>query len=263
MAEYKLGRRPMVAPKMMMKFGDFQKKTFPTPPVSGDYSPKAMPALNRMYCNDTRGCCVPAWFGHAIGVFTGNATGIPVQFTDDQILQMYSVIGGFDPANPDATDNGCDENVALDYWQNTGFLGHKIQGALSVDATNWPEVQDCVWLLENVMFGIGLPQAYVDPFPTASGFVWKLAGPSIPDNGHCFGSMKWSPSGLGISTWAMLGTMEPDAIAAYAVNSAGGQLFAVITQEILDRGVQKAPNGFAWTDLVAYFNGMGGNLKFP
>ena len=261
MTTFRLGRRPMIAPKMMMKFGDFQKKSFPTPPPSGDYTPKAMAALKRMYENDTYGDCVPAWMAHAIGVFTGNASGTPVVFTDAQVLQMYSAIGGFDPNDPQNTDNGCDENTALGYWMNTGFLGHKIQGMLSVDATNWAECQDAVWLFENLMFGIGLPDAYVNPFPAASGFVWSVAGPAVPSNGHCFGSAKWGPEGLGISTWAMEGTMTPDAVAAYAVNSAGGQLFTVITQELLDRATQRAPNGVQWADLVAYFNAMGGNLK--
>ena len=264
MTRFKLGRRPMVAPKTCMRFADYQTKKFPTPPASGDYRAKAQAALSDIYLNDKYGDCVIAWMGHAVGVFTGNATGTPVVFTDDQITSMYSAICQFDPANPQATDNGCDENAALDYWKATGFVSpeHKIAGFLSVDATDFAECQAATWLFENVMFGVGLPQAWVDGMnDMKDGFVWDVAGPPIADNGHCFGAMKWGPDGLGIDTWAIEGRITPAAIAKYAVNEAGGQLFTVITQEILDRATAKAPNGFDFAQLTVDFNGMGGVLS--
>lgn len=279
---FKLGRRPFVAPKTCMRFRDYQAKAFPQSPPSGDYTPAAASALSKVYLNDQYGDCVIAWMAHAIGVFTGNAivayggnsgdmsaatpvNASPDVFTDQQIIAMYSAIGGFDPNNPDATDNGCDEGTALDYWLSKGFVvpEHKIAGFLSVDATNWQECQDAVWLFENLMFGVGLPAAWVSPMPSSSGFLWDVAGDPVQDNGHCFGSASWGSDGLGVETWGMQGKISPAAIAKYATADAGGQLFTVITQEILNRATGRAPNGFDFAQLSADFTGMGGVLATP
>jgi hypothetical protein len=257
---FKLGRRPFVAPKMCMKFAGYQLKAFPTPQVPWDYTPKAEAALSKVYLNDQLGCCVIAWMAHAIGVFTGNATASADTFTDDQIIAMYTAIGQYDPADP-STDQGCDENTAINYWMNPGFLGHTIQGVVSVDPTDKQQVQDCGWLFENLMFGVGVPQAWIEPFPCADGFHWSVAGDAIPDNGHCFGSAKGDANGLGVSSWGLEGTIDYAAVAKYAANSAGGQLFSVITQDILDRATQRSPAGFDWTALVADCTGLGGALK--
>jgi hypothetical protein len=259
---FKLGRRPLIAPKMCMKFSGYQLKSFPTPPASWDYTPAAMGALSEMYLNDQLGCCVISWMAHAIGVFIANAVpnGTPDLFSDQQIISMYGAIGGYNPADP-STDQGCDENTAINFWMNPGFLGHKIQGVISVDPTDQQQVQDCGWLFENLMFGVGLPQAWIDPMPSASGFHWSIAGDSIPENGHCFGSAKGGANGLGVSSWGMEGTIDYPAVAKYAANSAGGQLFSVITQEILNNATQRAPNGFDWQALCADCTGLGGTLK--
>jgi hypothetical protein len=258
---YRFGRRKMVAPKMCMRFGDYQTLAFPAAPSSGDYRALASPALAQMYLNDNLGDCVIAWMAHAIGVFTGNANGTPTIFDDQDIVSMYSAIGGYDPANS-ATDNGCDENTALDYWLSTGFVTpeHKIAGVLSVDATNKQEIMAAIYLFENLMFGVALP----DDWPrlaNAPGFVWDVAGDQNPNQGHCFGSASWDADGVGVETWGMNGSITYGAIAKYAVASSGGQLFSVISREVLNRASLKAPNGFDFNALVADLVGMGGTIK--
>jgi hypothetical protein len=52
-------------------------------------------------------------------------------------------------------------------------------------------------------------------------------------------------------------------VAAYAGPSGGGELYAVITNDMLAKGATKAPNGVAWADLIAAFNAHGGNLPLP
>ena len=258
---YKFGRRKMVAPKVCMNFRGYQLLSFPTPPSAGSYRPKAAPALARMYKNDALGDCVIAWMAHAIGTFTGNAEGSPVIFTDSQIVAMYEAIGGYDPRDP-SSDQGCDENQALDYWVTNGFVTpeHKISGFLSIDPTNKQEIMAAVWLFENLMFGVPLPDAWTHPAPNGPGFVWDVAGEPNPDQGHCFGAVSWDDVGVGVETWGMDGTITYAAIAKYASVYAGGQLFTVITPEILNRATGKAPNGFDFNQLRADFVGMGGKV---
>jgi hypothetical protein len=259
MGQFRFGRRKFIAPKACMRFRDYQTLAFPETPLSGSYRPAATNVLGQMYLNDELGDCVIAWMAKAVGVFLANAGVKAPIFTREQIVAMYGAIGGY--VNGDAaTDQGCDENTALDYWLATGFEGHKIAGVLSVDATNRAECASAVWLFENLMFGVGLPAKWTEALPNASGFVWDVAGDSVPENGHCFGSCSWGPDGLGIETWGLDGTITYDAVAKYAVASAGGQLFSVITSEALNRATLKAPNGFDFAQLSTDFAGLGGTI---
>jgi hypothetical protein len=58
----------------------------------------------------------------------------------------------------------------------------------------------------------------------------------------------------------MSGTLTYAALAKYAVPSAGGQLFSVITPEIISKAADKAPNGFNFNQLKADFVSMGGTV---
>ena len=44
--------------------------------------------------------------------------------------------------------------------------------------------------------------------------------------------------------------------AAYGVNAAGGELYAVLSPDQLARGQQRAPNGIAWSNLIADFDAL-------
>ena len=260
-----LGRRPMVAPKMTMRFGDYQKLSFPPAPATFDYwTAKADAALRNVYLNDEHGDCVIAWMAHATALFMANAGLEPQVFTDAQIVEMYSAIGGFNPNDPANTDNGCDENTALDYWLAKGFVlpTHKIEGALAVDAANDAEVASANWSLENLMYGVPMPDEWVAGMSTLKdGDVWDVAGPPNESNGHCFGSTGRLPNGnYQIDSWGFKLEITPAANAKYAVPSAGGQLFSVVTKESLNRASEKADNGLDWAAIVADFNGMGGRL---
>ena len=66
--------------------------------------------------------------------------------------------------------------------------GQKLAAYCLVDGTNKTEVQQAMWLAESLYFGVGLPDAWVNPFPSAGGFTWQdgdpdLCGqPSDPEN---------------------------------------------------------------------------------
>ena len=234
----------------------------PAPPAICSYTSAASQALAQMYGNDSLGDCVIAGGYHIVGVETGNA-GKQFIATQKQILADYSAIGGYVPNDP-STDNGCDEPTALNYWQNHGFAdGTKILGWLAVDPSNLTQVQQVLWLFENLMFGVELPDAWVNPFPSASGFSWGVAGTPDPENGHCFVGAGYNSAGVQIDTWAMVGTITWAALQKYCASSAGGELYVMITPEQLAKGQTKAPNGFAWSDLITDFNTLGGHVPVP
>jgi hypothetical protein len=252
----KLGRRRPVAHGIRMKFGSYKCAALPPPPDSADYSAKAMSALSLVYMNDQLGDCVIAGGYHVVGVETGNANGgSPFIATTDQILADYKTIGGYIPGNPN-TDNGCDEETALDYWRQHGFAnGTKIQGFLALDASNPTQVQQAMFLFENLYFGVELPDAWINPFPSASGFTWD-AGQPDPDNGHCFVGVGYNQVGVQIDTWGLIGTVTWAAVEQLCLPGSGGQLFTLLTPDQIAKAQAKAPNGFSWDTLQIDFNAL-------
>jgi hypothetical protein len=259
---FMMGRRRPVARGPRFRLRNYLLQALPPPPASCDYSAKAQSVLSQVYLNDSLGDCVIAAIAHLIGVLTANATGTPRIFTDAEIIALYGEIGGYDPNIP-STDQGCDEVTALNWLQNYGAPtgSNQCAGWMTVDATNPIEVRQAVWLFENLVYAIDLPDAWINPMPSASGFTWDVAGPPDPDNGHSFLSVKYDNLGCYNDTWAMEGLVTDAANAAYGVQSAGGMLYTVLSPESIISAAQKAPNGFAWASLVADFDAMGGNVS--
>src|SRR5579862_9219459 len=170
---FKLGRKRPVARCPRMSLRNYLTRGIPAPPATCDYSAKAASALSKVYKNDTLGDCVIAGIAHVVGVLTGNTGAKPFIYTDQQIITLYSAIGGYVPGDA-ATDQGCDEQTALNYWENNGAPAgpHKIAGWLSVNGADPVEVRTALWLFENLYFGMELPDHWISPMPSASGFTW-------------------------------------------------------------------------------------------
>ena len=257
-----LGRRRPVARGPRFRLANYLLQTIPPPPSSADYSTKASAALSQVYLNDQLGDCVIAAIAHLLGIFSANAQEPPIVLTDAEIIALYGQIGGYDPNNP-ATDQGCDEVTALNWWQEYGAPTGKnqIAGWMQVDGTNPVEVRTALWLFENLFFGVDLPDAWVQPAPQESGFTWDIAGGSDPNNGHAFVGVAYDAKGILIDTWGMEGTITDAAIARYTAQAEGGALYTVLSSESIISAALKAPNGFGWASLVADFNSMGGDVK--
>ncbi len=233
-------------------------------PQSTNYRAAADPVLRDIYGNDQLGDCVPAGFAHVLGVETGNAGKIYTE-TLAQCIKDYSKIGGYVPGD-ESTDQGCDEETALAYYckPGPGFAnGTQAEGWLAIDARSPKQIAAAMYLFENIIFGVELPDEWVGPFPEGDGFVWDVAGTPNPQNGHCFVGVDLAPTGLVIDTWAMEGIITWAAIAKYASRGAGGQLFVLVTKDQIDIAKGRAPNGIDWAGLVAAFDQMGGTVPVP
>ncbi len=237
-----------------------------TLPASISYATLAATSLSQMYLNDSLGDCVIAGGYHLLGIATGNADGgSPFIATPGQITSDYSAIGGYVPGNP-ATDGGCDQPTAFAYWMGVnggkGFAdGSYLGGYANVDATNVPEVQTAIVSFESVTFGVGLPDAWVSAISTLKpGDVWDVAGPANPDNGHDFIACGYDSVGVQICTWGMIITITWAAVAAYAVESAEGALYALLSDEQIAKGQTTSPNGLNWTTLLADLEALPGEI---
>lgn len=258
----RLGRtRPAPSAARKVSLRDYLRSaSLPTPPRSTNYSYPAAVSISRVYLNDRLGSCVVAGGCHVRGVTSANAGGGPVLFTDADVVAMYGAIGGYDPRDP-TTDRGCDEITALRYWQRVGFPdGVRLAGWVRVDATDPDECRLALYLFENLFLGVELPGAWLDPAPQRDGFTWDIAGNPDPENGHCIVAGGYDDAGLDIYTWGMLGQLTWRALAKYATPASGGELYALLSPDMVASAQAKAPNGLAWDALVADLVALGGDL---
>jgi hypothetical protein len=260
--KFYFGSRRVVALGPHLRIENYMMRRLPLPPKTLDYTPAAAAGLSQMYLNDTEGDCVIAEMAHTENVLQGNALAKQLIFSDTQINALYSAIGGYVPGNP-STDNGCDPITALNFWHQKGLLVntvHSITSWMSVNAMEPVEVATALYLFENLMFAVGLPDAWVANMPSSSGFIWDVAGAADENNGHCFLGTGFDANGnIKISTWGMLGTITQAALQTYANNaneSAGGNLFCVVSPDSLNRAQKKAPSGFDWSQLIADMESM-------
>ena len=259
----KFGRNRPSPSHPRLRLGKYLLTGLPAAPATVDYSGAAASALARMYANDRLGCCVVAGGAHLRGVTSGNAGETCVTFTDEQIVAMYGAIGGYVPGDP-STDQGCDELTALSYLTATGYPdGVKLSGSASVDAASPDEVRSALWLFENVIFGMELPDAWVTPMPSSRGFIWDVAGDPVPSNGHCVVGVGYTEQGVIISTWGMLGLITWAAVAKYATPISGGELHVAFSPDMLARATGRAPTGFDFSQLASDLVVIGGTLAAP
>ena len=104
-----------------------------------------------------------------------------------------------------------------------------------------------------------LPDDWVDPFPSESGFVWDNASDPNPANGHSFAGFAYNPQGVFIDSWGLQGRITDSAIAKYANSKVYGGLYTAVSMDSINQAAGTAPNGFDWSQLIADFDSMGGN----
>jgi hypothetical protein len=253
---FKLGRNPS-PPMRHLRLGDYLKAPeLPEPPKACHYSPLAEHGLAMCLGNDRLGDCTAAAAAHLIDLWRGNAASLAPIVTQDEAVAFYSKTCGYVPGN-EATDQGGDLVTVMTKWRDSGFFADgssKIVGWAAVDAANTREVMTALWLFEGLYMGAGLPDAWLDLIPEATGFVWSVAGDPDQNNGHCTAAVGYNGAGVQIDTWGMIGTVRWDALAKYWSGGAQGELYAILSEDALNRATKKAASGF---DLVALTADLG------
>lgn len=253
-----------------LKFKNYlDANALPIPPTSCDYSIGSKVPLDDILMNDSLGCCVVSAIEHAFGVWESDAAdnNTPsntalLMYTNNQTVSLYSGACGYQPGNS-RSDQGCDIQTTIKYVEKNGApigSNNKILGFLSVDSSNTVEQQLAIYLFENILFGICMPDSWVSPMPQSNGFVWDVSGNIDQNNGHCFLGIGYDVNGIEISTWGMQGTITYPAVSKYAASNSYGELYVMISESQLNHASQLAPNGLDINALVADFNTLGGNV---
>jgi hypothetical protein len=196
LSPYRLGRKAKVTDSRTLALKDYL--TLPAIPESRDWTNGV--TSWEMLGNDTLGDCTCAAVGHAVQVWTLNAsTEFPV--TTAEVINIYEKWCGYSPNNPASDQGGIPLNVLKD-WKTQGFVGHDITAFVSVDPSNLQEVRAAIDLFGGVYIGLELP--IVSQTQTNTWYLVPGGGPNTEPGswgGHCVFVPAYEPTQFKCITW--------------------------------------------------------------
>lgn len=252
----KLGKLPpnLSAPRLMLAP---HLTTAPETPRVADYL-SLVPSWP-MYGNDRYGDCVFAMVGHFTQAATRYGEGAEERMTTTQVLNAYSAVTGFDPADPD-TDRGTVMQDAMTYWRKTGVGGHKIRAFASVNPTNHAELRAAVQIFGAALIGFNFPSFAWDQFD--QGRPWDVSTSSLDiEGGHAVhvGAYDADDRMVTLTTWGTTQQMTYDFWDRYV-----DEVWVVITDEWLNALNGKSPTGLDLYGLGEDFAALTGDANpFP
>ncbi len=223
----KLGKLAPKPNSKTLKFSKYLKAdALPAPPTKVFWEYKIPAPTWGMFGNDTVGDCTCAAMAHMLMNWTAH-TGSIVIPTDADVLKAYSAISGYDPVSG-ANDNGAAMTDVLAYWQSTGLAGHKIDGWVQIDHTNYKQVQQAIYLFGGLDIGVQFPNSAMDQ--TNAGKTWDvLPNDGGIDGGHCVCNFGYGAAGTTAVTWGQLQPMTWKWWKAYV-----DEAYAVVSLNWLD-----------------------------
>lgn len=244
----------------------------PTAPDSFDYSSSSDQAQRMILANgpdptapdgakNGLGDCTSAARSHIIDAITANA-GAPTVMDATQTVAFFSASTGY-VLGDESTDLGGDEVTVLQTWRDKGISidGHTIVAYMTVDGSDQAFTKSVLYTFENLYYGMELADPWLEI--SGDGFTWDAVAPPNPNNGHAVPALGADSNGTKINTWGRRGTLTWKANAEFTAESNGGNLFVVLTQEIINRATQKAPNGIDWTSLLGMINALPSEVMTP
>jgi hypothetical protein len=245
----KLGVKAIKTDSRTLKAGRYMKALPPAPPSKdwtngiGEWGMmlNGPGRDNPSYAKDGLGDCTIAAIGHAIQIWSLNASGVEHTMSDYFIQLYYEKWDGYIPGNP-STDNGGIELDVLKNWQKGTFHGEPLMAFASVNVNNLAEVQQAISLFGGVYIGLNLPVS------AQNQSVWDVVadngqGNTVPGSwgGHCTFVPKYDPEKFTNITW---GEMQPMTTAFW--NTYVTEAYALLSPVFINS--TGAPSGF---DLAA------------
>lgn len=239
------GRLGKLAPRRdhrMLRLAKYLPAKLPAVPSSVDWTEKMSFPAGQML-NDELGDCTCAALGHAIQVWTANAS-TEVTVPDSAVLAAYEGACGYNP-NDQSTDQGGIELDVLNYARTTGVGGYKIDAFASLQPENRDHIKLAIDLFGLAYIGVALPV-------TAQGQdEWTVALGAKDDatpgswGGHAVIVPAYDAHGLTVITWGEKKRMSWDFWDVYCDES-----YALLSKLWAPAGAN-APVGFNYAALMA------------
>jgi hypothetical protein len=238
MAQYKLGKGPVVTDPRTLRYGAYRRPRLLPPPPIVDHG--KVVAQWPMYQNDQYADCTIAAAAHMIQCWTANAHH-EITPPDADVFNAYK---HFTTPGP---ENGCDMLTVLKYWHRTGMLNNKITLFATLELKNIVEAKEAVELFCGCYIGVALPNFAMQEHMALIPWVVPPTGPvgdAAPNkqNGHCVCAIAYDPQHLYVVTWGQIKAMTWDFYAAYCEEA-----YVVLSADYLDR--DKSPEGLDLAQL--------------
>jgi hypothetical protein len=243
----KLGKKPATYSAKDLLMVDFVEAAAPMTQASVGFGVSRVALFKDwgMLGNDQYGDCV--WAGscheHELWTMLG---GDPAEFTEQNALDAYTAVTGFDPNDPN-TDQGTDMRNAINYRRTTGITDstgkiHKIGGFCALEPGNYTQLLQALHIFDSVAIGFEVPASAMDQFN--AGKIWSIVPGSPIEGGHYVPCVA-RPGHLLIDvvTWAKTQGMTQAFYHKY-----NDETYGIFSEETLVNG--KSPEGFMLADFV-------------
>jgi hypothetical protein len=209
---FKLGKKPARRGAVKFKLATYLvKPELPKPPKVFGHQGMIGSSWG-MFGNDTVGDCV--WAGAAHETMLWNKEAMrTVTFNDKNVLKDYSKVTGFDPSDPDHTDNGTDMQEAASYRRKTGVLDakgkrHKVLAYLALRVGDVDQLALSMYLFSAVGIGFKFPDSAMAQFN--AGKPWDVVAGPEPKEGHYVPGFGRDKDGnIVVVTWGRIQLMTP------------------------------------------------------
>ena len=196
----KLGRKPM-RPDMRDRLPRLSAVAPSLPPAPAQCT-EYVDAVGSwiLGANDRVGDCTCVAPANVILALTTLAQR-PVRLNDTEILAFYSLVSGYNPADP-SSDQGAMVEDVLAAWHARGIAGDRLDGFASLDVTDHDRVRQAIAHLGPVDLGVNLPEGW------EQASVWDVstAGSDIA-GGHCITAVGYTDAGPLIVSWGQVFTL--------------------------------------------------------
>jgi hypothetical protein len=229
-----------------LQLSNYIKRTIlPPPPDSRSWLLHPVQNYGQML-NSKLGDCVCAAKGHAIQVWTSDATGKMFTPPDQTILNMYEAVGHYVPGKP-STDTGCYMLDGLKYFRKHGIAGHTISGFVAVDPGNINLIKTAINLFGVIDVGLALPKS------AQNQSVWDVppggpVGDGAPGSwgGHDVSVMAYDQDHVVCLTWA-----HPLVMTFAFIDEYSDEMYAMLSPDWFRKNTGVSVSGFKMTELQA------------
>jgi hypothetical protein len=205
----KLGKLAVRQDARTLKLASYTGKLDAAP---GICDPRARLGPLGMMRNDALGDCTCATVGHIIQSWTAQ-NGHQVDVPDQDIVDMYSAVSGYQPGRPE-TDRGAVVLDVLNHWRKSPLVGHELLAYTSLHPRHTMETRQAIYYFGAAYLGILLPLTAQDQS------VWTvtgLGGDGEPGSwgGHAVPAVAYDRHWIWCVTWGEVKKMSWNFFYAY------------------------------------------------
>ncbi len=253
----KFGRTPPDPRRPKLYVDDYLTSALPG--VAGatdvDYASKVTAGSTGwpMYWNDTLGSCTCAAIGHMIQAWTAYAGKPEVTVPDNNVLDMYSAVSGYNPHNGQH-DDGANMQDVLSYMNHTGIADssghvHKVAAYAALrDPTDVWQLARVLYTFGSAYIGINCPQSALDQYHAST--PWTVVDGSPIAGGHAIPIQRRRPIGSSVGILDYITWAKEQKVTLGFHRKYSEEVWAVVTEDWIEAN-GRTVNGVSLNQLLS------------